>query len=243
MDVATRWNSVLAMLLRLLELRDAMAAIHTGLGATDEIDHLHAMDELSLTDDEWDNVRLIVGVLMLFKETALIFSSASHGLATSMLPWMTSVFNELGKQSGNPTADGLRQSLRQELEKRVKDSEVMMKASFFHPCFNIIYSRMNPANFVRYKEKLRRELDGLRPRNNAPVQQPQNQQRQTGRLTAALLELVPMQDGNTNANTNAPREDEFESQKLSLNPSSFSGIRTVVQKSRKCCHGESESFD
>ncbi|KAF9079031.1 hypothetical protein BGX27_007227, partial [Mortierella sp. AM989] len=70
--------------------------------------------------------------------------------------------------------------------------------------------KMNPVNFARYKEKLRRELDGLRPRNNASVQQPQNQQQQTGRLTAALLELVAMQDGNINANTNSPREDEFE---------------------------------
>lgn len=209
-DVVTRWNSVLAMLRRLLELKDAMAAVHRGLGATDDADHLHAMNELTLTDDEWDNVRLIVGVLTLFEEATLIFSSASHGLATSMLPWMTSVFNELGKQSGNSTVDCLRQSLRQELEKRFKDSEAMMKASFFHPCFNITYSRMDPANFVRYKEKLRRELDGLRPRNNAPAQQPQDQQRQTGNLTAALLELVAMQDGNTNTNTNVPREDEFE---------------------------------
>ena len=86
----------------------------------------------------------------------------------------------------------------------------MMKASFFHPCFNIIYSRMDPANFVRYKEKLRREFDGLQPRNNASVQQPQNQQRQTGRLMTALLELIAMQDGNTNTNINASREDEFE---------------------------------
>jgi hypothetical protein len=68
----------------------------------------------------------------------------------------------------------------------------------------------HPVNFVRYKEKLRRELDGLRPRNSASVQQPQNEERQTGRLTAALLELIAMQDDNTNTNTNVPREDEFE---------------------------------
>ncbi|KAF9105035.1 hypothetical protein BGX27_009842, partial [Mortierella sp. AM989] len=78
MDVPTRWNSVLAMLRRLLELRDAMAAVYTGLGATDDIDHLHAMDELSLMNEEWDNVRLIIGVLTLFEESTLIFSSASH---------------------------------------------------------------------------------------------------------------------------------------------------------------------
>ena len=82
MDVATRWNSILAMLRRLLELKNAMAEVHTGLGATDEIDYLHAMDELSLTNDEWNNVRLIIGVLTLFEEAILIFSSASHGLAT-----------------------------------------------------------------------------------------------------------------------------------------------------------------
>ena len=70
------------MLRRLLELKDAMAAVHRGLGATDDTNHLHAMNELTLTDDEWDNVRLIVGVLTLFEEATLIFSSASHGLAT-----------------------------------------------------------------------------------------------------------------------------------------------------------------
>ncbi|KAF9080201.1 hypothetical protein BGX29_005523, partial [Mortierella sp. GBA35] len=115
---------------------------------------------------------------------------------------MTSVYTEMGKRTGIEAADSLRHSLRNELDKRVKESELMMKASFFHPSFNILYSRMDPSRFEVVKEKVRRELDNIRPRNNTQVQQ--EQQRSTNSLTNALLELVAMQDGNNNANANAP---------------------------------------
>ncbi|KAF9079029.1 hypothetical protein BGX23_005299, partial [Mortierella sp. AD031] len=64
MDVTTRWNSTLVMLRRLLELKTSMAAVHIALRTMpNESNHLKDMDNLRLSEDDWDNVHLIVDVL------------------------------------------------------------------------------------------------------------------------------------------------------------------------------------
>ncbi|KAG0014139.1 hypothetical protein BGZ80_010617 [Entomortierella chlamydospora] len=59
-----------------------------------------------------------------------------------------------GKQIGAGVVDPIRHSLRRELDKRIVDS----KAS-------------EVAHFAEIKEKVRRELDLLKPRNNTQAQQ------------------------------------------------------------------------
>lgn len=101
MDVPTRWNSTLVMLSQLVQLRCLITSVHTALfNMLDEGDHLEAMERLQLSDNEWNHVDMIIENLTLFDEMTLIFSSASQGLAASMLPWMSMLFIELEGVTG-----------------------------------------------------------------------------------------------------------------------------------------------
>lgn len=112
MDVPTRWNSTLAMLSWLVQLKCPIASVHTALfDMPDEGDHLEVMERLQLADNDWHHVDMIIENLTLFDETTLIFSSASHGLAASMLPWMSTLFIELEAATGVVEVDTLRDNL------------------------------------------------------------------------------------------------------------------------------------
>lgn len=113
MDVPTRWNSTFDMLSRLVELKEPILSVHTALlKVPDERDHFEAMERLQLSVDGWNRVDMTIENLRLFNETKLIFSSASQGLAASMLLWMTTLFIQFEGETGAEEVDILRHTRR-----------------------------------------------------------------------------------------------------------------------------------
>jgi hypothetical protein len=90
MDVETRWNSSLAMLRRMAELKVPMAAVRTALHQMpDEQENLATMNDIYPSNNEWRTVDLIIDALSVFEDATQLFSSSDYGLAASMFPWMT----------------------------------------------------------------------------------------------------------------------------------------------------------
>lgn len=90
MDVETRWNSSLAMLRRMVELKVPMAAVRTALRPMpDEQENLATMNNIYPGNNEWRVVDLIIDALSFFEDATLLSSSSDYGLAASMCPWMT----------------------------------------------------------------------------------------------------------------------------------------------------------
>ena len=75
-----------------------------------------------------------------------------------MIPWMTTLFIDIDENAtGDVEADTLRCDLKRELESRVRSSDIIVKASVFHPTFNLLLKRHNNVQFNQVKEELRRE--------------------------------------------------------------------------------------
>ncbi|KAF9144028.1 hypothetical protein BGX30_014011 [Mortierella sp. GBA39] len=88
-----------------------------------------------------------------------------------MFAWMTVVlFAMEDNPSGIEEVDTLQRNLQLEIGNRVKESEILIKASFFHPAYNLLYKQCNEENFDVLKDLLRREMQDIAPPINAPVQ-------------------------------------------------------------------------
>lgn len=90
-----------------------------------------------------------------------------------------------------------------------------MKASLFHPTFNLLYRTMNQAGFGQIKRLLHHELEAMTPPNPTPVQPAWDQPTTANKMATALQRIVSMQDpnynnNNNNNNNNTPGHDELD---------------------------------
>ncbi|KAG0282603.1 hypothetical protein BGZ97_008924 [Linnemannia gamsii] len=70
--------------------------------------------------------------------------------------------------SGIEEVETLRNNLRDEIGNRVRESEILTKASFFHPTYSLLYKQCNEENFDALKDLLRREMQDIAPSVSAP---------------------------------------------------------------------------
>ncbi|KAK3835789.1 MAG: hypothetical protein JOS17DRAFT_772185 [Linnemannia elongata] len=137
----------------------------------DEHENLATLNRFYPRDNEWRAASLIIDALSVFDDVTLLFSSSEYGLATSMFAWMTVVLFAMEENtSGIEEVDTLRRNLQLEIGNRVKESEILIKASFFHPTYNLLYKQCNE-NFGMLKDILRREMQNIKPPANAPIKQ------------------------------------------------------------------------
>jgi hypothetical protein len=211
LDVETRWNSIPEMMGRVVELKRAIAAVRTVLRQIpEEQDAYVSINNVYPSDDEWSTADLIIEALGIFTETSLIFSSSTSGIAASLIPWMTTLFIDMDdNRTGNETADTLRRNLKQELEQRVHASKVHVKASIFHPTFNLILKRHNEDQFNEVKELLRRELQDIEAPVDNVIQPAGEKPVSPHRLAKAMQRLIDMQNPQANAG-NVAEVDELD---------------------------------
>ena len=89
MDVITRWNSTLAMLRRLVQLRSPIEGCSTASGRRPRSKAAaEKLQQLRLRGHEWTLVEEMIMVLKPFEEMTLIFSSSESGIAASIAPWV-----------------------------------------------------------------------------------------------------------------------------------------------------------
>ncbi|KAF9078901.1 hypothetical protein BGX23_005918, partial [Mortierella sp. AD031] len=81
-----------------------------------------------------------------------------------MFPWMTMLLFAMEENlSGIEEVETLRNNFRAEIGEHARESEILIKASFFHPTFNLLYKQCNEENFDALKDLLRREMQDIAP--------------------------------------------------------------------------------
>jgi hypothetical protein len=85
----------------------------------------------------------------------------------------------------------LRTNLQLEIGNRVKESDILIEASFFHPTFNLLYKQCKEENFEALKDLLRREMQDIAPPASPPVQ-PGERPTTTHKLARAMQRLYDL---------------------------------------------------
>jgi hypothetical protein len=130
--------------------------------------------------------------------------------AASMFPWMTMLLFAMEENlSGIEEVETLRNNLRDEIGNRVRESEILTKASFFHPTYSLLYKQCNEENFDALKDLLRREMQDIAPSVSAPVQPAGEGRTTTYKLARAMQRLYDMQNAGVNGrqNNEAPGDE------------------------------------
>ncbi|KAF9153701.1 hypothetical protein BG015_002829 [Linnemannia schmuckeri] len=192
MDVETRWNSSLAMLRRIVELKVPMAAVRTALRQMpDEQKNLATLNDIYLGNNERRTADLITNALSVFEDATLLFSSSDYGLAASMFPWMTMLLFAMEvNHSGIEEVETLRNNLQLEIGSRVRELDILVKASFFHPTSNLLYKQCYEEKFDVLKDLLRKRDAGYRATHQRPCptsRRETNNYSQIGRGDATAL--------------------------------------------------------
>ncbi len=121
-------------------------------------------------------------------------------------------------------ADKLRNDLQSEISDRVTASGILIKSSFFHPTYNLLYKHGDPENFNVLKDLVRREMQDVAPLAQATLQASPETPAVTDRLSKAMQRLVDMQDPTRNAAQSEPGDvlDRYfqspQCQDISINP-------------------------
>ncbi|CAG8796190.1 12516_t:CDS:2, partial [Dentiscutata erythropus] len=92
LDIKTRWNSTYEMLVRALEMHEAINAI-TYLDKD--------LQSLQLDIDEWDKIREVVIILEIFVRTTKMIESAKYPMLASIIPIYNYLIDELIKHRNN----------------------------------------------------------------------------------------------------------------------------------------------
>lgn len=115
-DCSTRWNSVLDMLERLVELRWAIGAVLSDPNTT----HRSAASTYEMTDDNWSLAQALVPVLKPFKQVTTMSSGQSYPSVSSVYPQLYIILKHIaGNQPDENTAvKQCRTSIAKELRSR-----------------------------------------------------------------------------------------------------------------------------
>lgn len=174
LDVVTRWNSTLAMLERLVELRQYLEsmAFSASRGTLENLDAASQakIAEHRLTSDDWLKFEAMIMILRPFDKMTLIFSGSSSGIAACVAPWVKDtlylmetrcpknedVFKAVEKCEHLAS---FRNSLLDQLKDRVMYTDDHLVASVLHPNFNNLWFLDDEAEetLVRIKERIRTE--------------------------------------------------------------------------------------
>lgn len=212
MDVKTRWNSTLAMMERLFSLRSAMTGVYMTLVSSNyETENKETLESLNLKENEWSRVKNIIDILKIFSDATLIFSSANpQGLAAMVVPWISNISMSLDNHLASESQDltDFRTALRAQLKKRMNASDILLKASFFHPSFNRLYRTIDRSRFTQVQTILRLEFDSY-----VPAMHRSRESRDAPMAVASnvnLERLMAMQDDTPGDNLDSTAPNEFD---------------------------------
>lgn len=174
LDVATRWNSTLAMLRRLVDLREDLD--HMSFRMDDK--NAARLRKLLPSDIEWQMINIMIKILDPFDSLTKIFSSSQYGLAALIGPRIIGLLdNARGEMRGmthlsasiHSVLQEFYQNLVQEVKNRIQSSKELAMITALHPSFNTLWF-YSDSNFRESVIRLlRKEYNEIAPPVPAPT--------------------------------------------------------------------------
>ena len=211
MDVATRWNSTLSMLKRLVLLRAAIDIVRVQDDTETAVKS--KLKQHRLTTGEWEDVEILVKILEPVEEATKTFSSTSQGLAADVAPCMAILMEELGELGVSEIMADFRDMLKMQLEERLQLTDTVLIASALHPNYNTLWYMDDTARAESIKKIIRAEYGSLAPNlaNTACQGKEVPIGESSMESTSTMQKLLKRRRFNENVDNRPPQsEDEFE---------------------------------